>query len=153
MSHSCKIYRFHETMRVAFAVRLFFAVDPGRGKGWIRLRCIYYWRLCVSSKETARIYMYIYAYRCSHLPHDRYLGFFSPSEVAIVVAPMRTSIHADAYQGFGRMPRGLFADDFWPRLSVRRASQQFHSRAPCFLRFRRDCSRNDFSIVLDSDRR
>lgn len=93
----------------------------------------------------------MYAYTCSHLPHDRYLGFFSPSEVAIVVAPMRTSIHADAYQGFGRMPRGLFADDFWPRLSVRRASQQFHSRALCFLRIRRDCPRNDFSIVLDSD--
>lgn len=42
---------------------------------------------------------------------------FSPSEMAIVVA-RRTSMHADEYQGFGRMPRGLFADDFWPRLSV-----------------------------------
>jgi len=42
---------------------------------------------------------------------------FSPSEIAIVVA-RRTSMHADEYQSFGKMPRGLFADDFWPRLSV-----------------------------------
>lgn len=105
----------------------------------------------------AYVYIYICAYRCSHLPRDRYLGFFSPSEVAIVVAPaVRTCVHADAASGLREeIRRGLFADDFWPRLSIlagREFSQQFRSTgaAPRFLRFRRDCSASEW--FLDSSR-
>lgn len=121
MSHSCKMY----TMRVAFAVWVFFAVRPEARQG---LNTPSLHLLLTIMRQFERNGAYIFIHMCVYIGaricRDRYLGFFSPSEVAIVVAAVRTSIHADVYQGFGRMPRGLFADDFWPRLSVCRASQE-----------------------------
>jgi len=65
---------------------------PG-GKGWIHLRCIYYWRLCASRKETARTHVWMLARIC----RDRYLGFFcfrSGDCGRGVPACMQTSIRA-----------------------------------------------------------
>lgn len=54
------------------------------------------------------------AYTCvwahASAARDRYLEFFLLRKWRLW-SPRRTSMHADEYQGSGRMPRGLFADD------------------------------------------
>lgn len=115
-----------------------------------------------SAGERRRLYTCVERRTGAHASADRYLGFFSSfhGSGGDCAVARRTSMHADeSVGGYGgrtrsrrrrrtrRMPRGLFADDPWPRLSVARA-RQFHSIAPRFLRSRADyCPPNDLSIA------
>lgn len=134
-------------MRAAFAVWLFFAVRPGARQG-LNTPSLHLLLTIMRQFERNGAYIFIYVCMCSHLPRSlpRIFLSFGSGDCG------RTS----AYQHTRRRVSGLREDAPWfvcRWLLASVVSLPSFSRAPRFLRFRRDCPRNDFSIVLDSDQR